>query len=157
MIKFDDPRTQFIEKPTNIVIHHGDCDITWTEKNIRELHTRVNKWDDIGYHAVILYPFKGALPEYLIRRGRDEQWQGAHCLGFNHASLGVCLIGKWEVLQPHPMQLEALTLVLKEWMQKYNITKERIWGHRDKFATVCPGDFLYDWLTGFKDSLVEVQ
>ena len=43
-------------------------------------------FDKIGYHYVIKRNGN-------VETGRDEQTQGAHALGYNHNSLGVCLVG----------------------------------------------------------------
>lgn len=64
-------------------LHAGPKDrtILWNGKNIP-----CKGWSDIGYH-------------YVIRRsgeteaGRDQDLQGAHVLGWNACSLGICLVG----------------------------------------------------------------
>tara|TARA_R100000544_G_scaffold23973_2_gene12055 strand:+ start:377 stop:799 length:423 start_codon:yes stop_codon:yes gene_type:complete len=71
-----------------IVIHcsatkeHMDVDAAL----IRKWHVNENGWRDIGYH-------------YVIRRngeveiGRNTADTGAHASGYNHKSIGICVVG----------------------------------------------------------------
>lgn len=54
-------------------------------KEIRKWH-KERGFDDIGYHYVIHQ-------DGTIERGRDIRKVGAHCLGQNTHSVGVCYIG----------------------------------------------------------------
>lgn len=40
----------------------------------------------IGYHYVIL-------PDGTVEKGRDEREIGAHCVGYNSTSIGICYVG----------------------------------------------------------------
>jgi len=71
-----------------IVIHcaatKASMDIGLTE--IRKWHVQGNGWRDVGYH-------------YIIRRngevelGRSIRDTGAHAAGYNHKSVGLCMVG----------------------------------------------------------------
>lgn len=87
---------------SHIVVHcsatHPDTDIGAAE--IRELHagpktSRIvwngqtilcKGWDDIGYHFVVRRSGETEI-------GRDQDVQGAHVLGWNACSVGICLVG----------------------------------------------------------------
>ena len=71
-----------------LVIHCSDtyADQGVTADDIRRWHIGDNGWSDIGYHWVIERDGK-------IKHGRHSQAQGAHVLGHNHESIGICLIG----------------------------------------------------------------
>ena len=60
-------------------------------KEIHEMHLSFG-WDGIGYHKVINR-------NGIIENGRPEYWVGAHVKGKNDLSLGVCLIGKTNLLK----------------------------------------------------------
>ncbi len=71
-----------------IVVHcaatKASMDIGLTE--IRKWHVQGNGWRDVGYH-------------YIIRRngevelGRSIRDTGAHAAGYNHKSVGLCMVG----------------------------------------------------------------
>lgn len=78
--------------PTKIIVH---ASFTYASQNIgrreiRAWHTDPDKpggpYADIGYHEVIRR-------NGIIEIGRKEHCQGAHCLGHNQDSLGICIVG----------------------------------------------------------------
>jgi len=92
-------------------------------------------WDGIGYHKVICQ-------DGTIEEGRPEYWIGAHAYGYNHRSLGVCLIGKKEFTN---CQYNSLYKLLKLWKFKYPNAK--IIGHKDTGNTskTCPNFDVLSW------------
>lgn len=102
-------------------------------KIIRDWHVNGNKWDDIGYHYVILNGYKRAGVKYnkkddgKIEEGRSLEYAGAHVRGYNSNSIGVCLIGNKHFT---PKQLlESLPKLLGELSIKYNIPLSNVYGH----------------------------
>jgi len=94
-------------------------------------------WDGIGYHAVIL-------EDGIVERGRPMYWPGAHARGYNHESLGVCLIG---INDFTPSQLAALRLTLDQWCAIYPTAK--VVGHKDLDAgSLCPSFDVKSWYYG---------
>lgn len=89
----------------------------------------------IGYHYIIYR-------DGSVHRGRPESDVGAHCLGHNSASIGVCYIGGCETDGKTPKdtrtdaQKAALLNLLTELKQRY--PKASIHGHRDFDAKACP-------------------
>lgn len=78
------------EPITKIVIHcsdspHGRGD---DARDIHLWHIRRN-FSGCGYHWIIL-------EDGAIQPGRPWYWSGAHVMGHNQGSLGICLIGKDE-------------------------------------------------------------
>lgn len=63
-------------------------------------------WDGIGYHYVIT-------EDGTIENGRPEYWNGAHVNGYNHKSIGVCLIGEGIYTLKQLHSLENLMCKLK--------------------------------------------
>ena len=99
-----------------IVIHCSDTNEQDDALSIHKLHLSFG-WDGIGYHKVILQ-------DGNIENGRPEYWPGAHVLGYNNKSIGVCLIGKKNFKDKQYRSLKKLIL---EWKTKYK--KAKIVGH----------------------------
>lgn len=92
----------------NIIVHCSDS--VFGDASIIDGWHKQNGWKGIGYHYVILNGRIGLNGEYkpeldgLIEPGRtldndlwiEENEIGAHALGFNKNSLGLCLIGGFE-------------------------------------------------------------
>lgn len=122
-----------------IIVHH-------TQRNndfpafIRFRHIYLRKWDDIGYHYLIgnKRPFTGDGRIYV---GRSEDSVGAHALGYNDKSLGICLIGNLDKTAPSLRQIKSLVSLLKEKTRQYRIPSKNILGHRELPGTTksCPG------------------
>ncbi len=78
-----------------------------TAATIHQWHTTYPfNFDCIGYHKVIL-------EDGTIEDGRPEYIQGAHCKGYNHCSLGICLIGTGDYTVRQLRSLKALIQSLK--------------------------------------------
>ncbi len=88
-----------------IIIHHSDSTFGDVE-TIRRWHLEKG-WRDIGYSGVILNGYRSKtkyndknIGLFEIGRGMnlddiiDSEEKGAHALGYNKKSLGICLIGK---------------------------------------------------------------
>jgi hypothetical protein len=69
---------------------------------------------------------------------------GAHTKGHNTTSIGVCLAGNFDATLPTKAQEKALTGLLKEIMERWDIQYSEIYPHR-KFANkTCYGNKLDD-------------
>ncbi|MBR6263219.1 MAG: N-acetylmuramoyl-L-alanine amidase [Prevotella sp.] len=106
----------------------------FTVAQIRQWH-RKRGFRDIGYHYVIYR--NGS-----IHAGRSIALQGAHCVGHNAHSIGVCYIGGVAADGKTPKdtrteeQKAALTSLLKRLHEKFpNAT---LHGHREFAAKACP-------------------
>ena len=94
-------------------------------------------WDGIGYHYFI--SLAGT-----ISQGRPEHVQGAHAIGYNRNSIGICLAGNFDATMPSQAQEIALRGLLKELTAKYSIPLSNVVPHR-KFANKsCYGKKLSD-------------
>ena len=89
----------------------------------------------IGYHYVIYL-------DGSIHAGRSEAETGAHCLGHNARSIGVCYIGgcaadgRTPKDTRTPQQKATLATLLRELRCRY--PGAEIHGHRDFAAKACP-------------------
>jgi len=122
-----------------IVIHH-------TERNndfpifVKARHRYLRGWDDIGYHYLIgnRRPFT---KDGKLYSGRPEEYQGAHAIGYNNCSLGVCLIGNLDKTKPSHKQLATLFSFLDEKIKEYDLDVNHIVGHNElpNAKKSCPG------------------
>ena len=121
----------------------------FTVDQIRNWHLH-RGFSDIGYHYIV--GLDGS-----IETGRDESRAGAHCMGHNRDSIGVCYVGGcdgetnplWAVT-PKDTRTEAQKLsllkLLKELKSRYPGAK--IYGHRDFAKKACPS---FDAREEYKD------
>lgn len=117
-----------MRKMDSIIIH---CSATrqgadFGAADIARWH-RQRGFRDIGYHYVIRL-------DGTLEKGRPIEQAGAHCKGWNAASIGICYIGGLDANgKPAdtrtPEQKEALRKLVKELQRKYGI--RQVMGHRD--------------------------
>lgn len=116
---------------------------------IREYHTKINGWSDIGYHFLIdrdghLYP------------GRPEGLVGAHAYGANTGSIGINLMYGTKDSTVTNATLNTVVLLLKQLCSRHNIvpSNKTIIGHKDVMATECPG-IVYSYIPSIIQSLTK--
>jgi hypothetical protein len=141
------------------IVHHSagsntDTNYINTIRNIYLYHTQSNGWDDIGYNFVIA-------PNGVVFDGRDplgvaeqDNIQGAHFCAKNGETMGVCLLGNYDLVSPKTEMLEALEQLLVWKLHKENLSALANFPHPDAnspplgtiamhqngCATACPGD-----------------
>lgn len=134
-----------MNKPEYLIIHCSDSE--WgCAREVRKWHIQ-RGWTDVGYHFIIGngYPEPGKKILALmgsIECGRDMDSEGAHCLGYNDNSLGICLIGKG-VDSFCGEQFDSLKMLVQELCMKHGIPAESVLGHREtesgkKEGKTCP-------------------
>lgn len=121
-----------------IIIH---CSATpegkdFTVKDIRNWHLQ-RGFNDIGYHYVIYR-------DGSIHTGRAITFAGAHTLGHNQHSIGICYIGGMDRNNKNPKdtrtpeQRFALFKLVHELTMKYNLPFNRVYGHYEFANKACP-------------------
>ncbi|MDU3020452.1 MAG: N-acetylmuramoyl-L-alanine amidase [Clostridium perfringens] len=125
-IKFNGLR--YGNNPNKIIIHNADA-TSCSVYDIDRWH-KGNGWSGIGY-------------DYFIRKdgsiwiGRPENAIGAHTIGQNSSSIGICLEGAFMREKPTRAQLNSLYELIAD------IRKRRgnlpVYGHKDFNNTDCPG------------------
>lgn len=114
-----------------------------TEKQAQALiaqgvHGVEKPWLDIGYH----YGIELIGTQYETMVGRSPTTTGAHCLeqGMNTKSLGVCVVGNYDVdILPDPA-FEKLVVLMLSLMEVWHIPKEKVKRHTDYASyKTCPG------------------
>lgn len=106
--------------PTYIILHCSDSP-QGRGDNALSIHNwhKERGFDGIGYNFVVL-------EDGTIQNGRPKYWQGAHTKGYNHKSLGVCMIGEKYFSST---QLQATTQLIKKLIKEFNIPPDNVLGH----------------------------
>lgn len=122
-----------------VVVHHSGLELYQGPQAIQRLHMRRRGWADLGYHFLI--DGLGQLYE-----GRLLNIRGAHTGGFNTGSVGVCLLGNFDVVEPAAAQLDTLRTLAGHLRDAFTVT--HMAGHRDfqPGVTSCPGASLWPLL-----------
>lgn len=136
--------TEYEKRPATdfIVIHHTGFpneDKDSTAAAVHKYHQEDRKWAGIGYHYLIR-------KDGMIEQGRRPDMVGAHALGHNKNSVGVCLAGNFDIGKPTQAQMKAVKELCRWLCQKYGLDSTQkgvIVGHRDVNDTSCPGKNLY--------------
>ena len=125
-------------KPVRIIIHHSlthdSGTVSWGA--IRNYHIYTNGWDGIGYHYGI--EIIGGQIETLL--GRFDTIQGAHCRGNNNDSIGICVVGNYDLRAPSNSIWLAAVNLTKHLMKIHSI--QTIQGHNElNPGKSCPGKY----------------
>ena len=97
-------------------------------------------WATIGYHFVVS-------PSGLIFRGRPVDRLGAHVLGHNAGTVGICLMGNFELERPTAAALASLEHVRRRLVpggDEVPLLGHR--QHRGHERSACPGRHLAPYL-----------
>ena len=90
-------------------------------------------FDDFSYSFAIM-------PSGRIYEGRGKGKAGAHTLNYNSTSYGIVFVGNYETQEPTEAQLKAAKWLIHKHLK---LGSKPIRGHRQVYATACPGDKLY--------------
>ncbi|TQF05164.1 N-acetylmuramoyl-L-alanine amidase [Kitasatospora acidiphila] len=160
-----------------VFVHHTDTandyscsDSPKVIRAIYQYHVQTNGWNDIGYNFLV--DRCGTI--YEGRAGGVAQpVLGAHTLGFNADSTGVAALGTFSGDVPPQAQVDGVTKIAawklgltgQDALGTASLTSasdgsrfpagdshsfDTISGHRDAFATECPGTELYDRLPAMR-------
>jgi hypothetical protein len=119
-----------------IVVHVTDSDdsLDIGVREIRKWHTdappKGNGWSDIGYHYVIRR-------NGVVERGRSDDQMGAHVMGHNQDSIGICWVGRNQISEK---QVESLKAILRGLCHQYGLdVTEDVYGHYELDSRkTCP-------------------
>ncbi|HVM34383.1 MAG TPA: N-acetylmuramoyl-L-alanine amidase [Actinomycetota bacterium] len=160
-----------------LFVHHtagsnsDEQDSAATMRAIYWYHVKSNGWCDIGYNFVVgrdglLYEGRWArsYASGETHTGEDEAGRavvGAHVAGYNTGSIGVSLMGNFE-LEELPNRMRSTLVDFLAWKaQRHGLDPEGrhtyvngdtkrdlfyIAGHRDAGSTACPGKNVYNIL-----------
>lgn len=137
-----------------VVLHHSkdpdvECGIgldrekSWV-RSVERHHAVTNGWSGIGYNFVVFQSGH-------IYEGRGWDRVGAHAKGRNSTSVGICLFIDGDERTPTPAAIEAIRDLIQLGIDTGRIDPDyEIVGHRDVWATDCPGDVVHAMLAEFR-------
>ena len=133
-----------VNRTINMIIIHCAAtkpDMDVGVKEITQWH-KARGFFTIGYHYVIRR-------DGTLETGRDINLAGAHAIGYNEHSVGICLVGGIDD-KGRPQnnftdkQWATLKTLVKELVAKYKITE--IIGHNQVTKKACPCFSVPAWL-----------
>lgn len=126
-----------VEDSLYITIHHTAMDKNQSLESIAKFHVEQNGWAEIAYHVAIDY-------EGNINFLNFPEERTYHDSGENTRSIGVVVLGNYEVDEPTEEIVGSLKLVTDALCK--NLKIKGIRAHRDTSPTLCCGTKLYNRL-----------
>ncbi|MFI0780255.1 peptidoglycan recognition protein [Streptomyces sp. NPDC021212] len=145
-------------------------------RSIYRYHVQSMGWRDYGYNFTIdkcgnIYEGRaGGIAKAVL---------GAHTLGFNRNSMGVAVLGTYSAQNPSAKSVKALSRLIAWKLGLFNrnprgtthlvsgggnryekgadVKLRVVSGHRDGFATECPGERLYSKLGSVRSAAARLQ
>lgn len=152
------------------IIHHTagsneNTDYVNVVRSIYLAHTQGNGWDDIGYNYLIAQDgtiFSGRDPQDVAD---EDNIQGAHFCSKNGGTMGIALLGNYDLTSPSQAMLTSLNELLTWKLYKENLFPYQSVGHptsldphlgsiaihQDGCATDCPGDSIETLVKSIKE------
>ncbi|MFI0239619.1 N-acetylmuramoyl-L-alanine amidase [Streptomyces sp. NPDC016845] len=181
--KLREKKLGYTKKVKAAFVHHSATGNNYTcsqapsvIRSIYRYHVKSSGWRDIGYNFLIdkcgrIYEGRAG--------GVTKPVMGAHTLGFNSNSTGIAVLGSYSSTNPPAAVATALakltawklglsganpagTTYLKSgggnlYAKGKNVRLHVISGHRDGYATDCPGSRLYKKLGTIRSSAARLQ
>lgn len=126
-------------KPNKIILHHSwlpEDNMYFDEFDaIRKYYVNSKGWLDVPYHYGIEYVDN----KLVIQKGRPEAMHGAHCIGQNNESIGICVIGNFDKAAPSKERIDKLMELIYDIYDRYG--KLPIEPHNKYEDKSCPGKY----------------
>lgn len=149
--------------PTKIIVHHtGGSAIDPLQDSSNFTFDQCNEQHRISFNLKSSLGFYIGYHYYIskdgtIKQGRLDTDEGAHTIGQNLSSLGICLAGNFDATLPTQAQIATLTTFLVQKSKQYNITSENVFPHRHFAAKTCYGNKLGDsWAADLLRKAIQV-
>lgn len=91
-------------------------------------------WSDIGYNLGI----ENVNGKLTVLPGRPIGAPGAHAVGFNTRSVGICLIGNYDLDPPSEDRLALLASLCRQLQLEFAIPRDQVIGHRETYPKLNP-------------------
>jgi len=158
------PITVLDQRPDKILVHHtaGSNSTDYSKSHAHAVARQIQQghiaqgWSDSGQHFTISrggYAMQGRHNSLGALSSGTKSVVGAHCPGQNSIAVGIENEGTYTSVEPPTALYDKLVLLCAYICDQYDIHSDRIYGHRDYFATVCPGDKLYAMLPKLRDDV----
>lgn len=121
---------------TEFVVHYSEGPTDQSVRSIQDFHMDGRGWADIGYNFLVDVDGR-------IYEGRGWLVVGAHAPDHNTSGIGVCMIGRDGDATADAKR--SIRWVYDEAVRRKGGGLAKL-GHRDVYATSCPGDQLYAWV-----------
>ena len=128
-----------------IVIHHSATS-TDDAMNMHRVHKARGMKNGLAYHFVISNGSRKASDGEIFMGGRwKDQLDGGHMksLTYNRTSIGICLIGNFELRAPTTQQMNSLEGLCEYLMKRCGIRVDQVTTHKILHPkhTKCPGKY----------------
>jgi N-acetylmuramoyl-L-alanine amidase/CARDB/Secretion system C-terminal sorting domain len=151
---------------THLVVHHSagvNTARNWAQVvlGIWDFHVNTRQYCDIAYNFLI--DPNGVLYE---GRGGGNNVIGAHFCSTNTGTMGVCLMGNYQEIEPSEQMMSKLEDILawkscnsnidplsNSFHARSNKVLNHICGHQDGCATECPGSNVYKRLATLRSNV----
>lgn len=158
---------RYSPKVKAIVLHHTAQKVSGDNRPavermraLFEYHANSRGWGDIGYHYII--DEVGTI--YEGRTG-GENVVGGHVYCANVGTIGIVLMGNFEVEQPTQSQVQSAQWLMRDLADKYGIDLRKsvsfkgkktnpIVRHKDLISTECPGKYLSPAITQIRGNVI---
>lgn len=117
--------------PEYIVIHTAAFDGRNCDRDMIDQWHKARNWSGIGYHFVILNDNHSQKVDGSVEYGRPSNKMGAHALGLNDRSLGICCIGHGDKNDFTSAQYESLYQLIRQLVTEFSIPIANVIGHRE--------------------------
>jgi hypothetical protein len=147
------------------ILHHtagsnnyAQADVPGIIAGIDYYHTVTLGWGDIGYNFLVdKYGGMWEGREGSLDAAGNSMIVGGHAYGNNEHSVGIAALGDYTAVQPTPELLNAYATIISYrfdlaalnasdasgFTNRNGQSLPRIFGHRDVYATECPGTQIY--------------
>lgn len=140
--KFKDaPRDNF---PEMIIVHHSGgtdanplADTSNHTAEMMEAYHLSKGWEGLAYQYVIH-------KDGAVWLGRPETYHGAHTVGYNNKSIGICMAGNFDATMPTNAQIASLKALMLDIRARYPIIGDKVYPHRKFAKKTCYGSKLPD-------------
>jgi hypothetical protein len=139
-----------MNNPKYIIVHHSggtDANPLQDSSNYtfemcnRDHQARFDFKSTLGYYVGYHY----FVDKYgMMTQARADNEEGAHCIGKNTESIGICLAGNFDLTVPTESQVTTLKNFLNQKTKEYNIPPENVVPHRAFATKTCYGKRLED-------------
>lgn len=127
-----------------LIIHHSGASAEQTFESINTYHKDIwasSTESSLGYFCGYHYVID---KNGIVNQARLDTDEGAHTIGCNRKSLGICLIGDFDNVLPPSVQIDALTKLMLDKLVLWGIPLDNILPHRHFAKKTCYGSMLAD-------------
>jgi len=133
-----------------IIVHHtGGTDANPKQDSSGYTVTQCDKDHKIRFNMKSSLGWYVGYQYFIDKKGvvtqcRQDTEEGAHTVGKNKSSIGVCLAGNFDVTYPTKDQVISLKTLLATKIKEYNIPVTNVLPHRKFAKKTCYGKLLKD-------------